>query len=42
MNRTGVSGVLLAAAMVSASMAGAQATSVAGAGASTTRFAVRV
>lgn len=42
MNRTGVSGVLLAAAMVSASMAGAQATNRVGAEASTTRFAVRV
>ena len=42
MNRTGVSGVLLAAAMASASMAGAQATSRGGAEASTTRFAVRV
>ena len=42
MNRTGVSGVLLAAAMTCASMAGAQATSRGGAEASTTRFAVRV
>ncbi len=42
MNRTGVSSVLLAAAMAGASMAGAQATSRGGAEASTTRFAVRV
>lgn len=42
MNRTGVSGVLLAAAMAGVSMAGAQATPQVDAEASTTRFAVRV
>jgi hypothetical protein len=42
MNRTGVSGVLLAAAMAGAAMAGAQPARRVGAEASTTRFAVRV
>jgi hypothetical protein len=42
MNRTSVSGVVLAATMAGASMAGAQATTREGAEASTTRFAVRV
>ena len=42
MNRTGVSGVLLAAAMACVSIAGAQAKRRVGADASTTRFAVRV
>ena len=42
MNRTGVSGVLLSAAMAGASMPGAQATGQPGAKESTTRFAVRV